>query len=387
MTAPPPRVSGARAVAPAVLLLVVLALTAPWPTSAETVGDLYATTSGGVLELHVASGKVITRVDVATSPSAAAFSNSGRSLYLASGLPQIGRIDIEVIELADSITLPINVAAVAVPLGQTAVTAGPARARLLLADLENGTISESERLPAAPDLLAADRRDPYAIAARSGSAWVAILDVGARTVSRLNLKGAVVGLAVDRAGGAGFVVTRSPNRVARIRFDDPAVLWSVPLPEQPTAVTSTSFGPIVSGSDELWATDGRTLAVWANQGTPTGILTASDDGSIVYLGTPDRVLAFDRTAGLRQSIRLQGSDRVLGLAAFPAPSSLSAGAGLASAGSARGASSARPPATSTLPDRSRASTEGSIPAGGAVVIFVIVLAAGLIVIRRLAPPD
>jgi DNA-binding beta-propeller fold protein YncE len=382
MSGPDTQIRRAWALAPACLFLTALALANPVLTRANGIGDLYAAASGGVLELHVASGRVVERVDVSPAPSGIAFSNDARSLYLANGSGQISRIDIATIQLAGSITVPIDVVALAIPRGRTAVAAGPGRTRVLLADLDDGRIRQTDRLPGAPNLLAADRRDPHAMAARSGSSWVAIVDVETGAVSKLDVGGAIVGLAVDRAGGAGFVVTRSPDRLTRIRLDDPAVLWKVPLPGQPTAVASTSFGPIVSGSDALWISDGLTAAVWTNQGAPTGILVTSDDGDFVHVGQPDRILTYDEAADLRQTISLPAADRLRGLAAFPARGSLSASTGSSDHGRA-----VRPPETSTLPTLLRGWTPGPVPLAGAMAIFAILMAAGLIVLRRHAPHD
>jgi len=344
---------------------------------ANGIGDLYAAVDGGILELHVASSAIVQRVAIPGTPSGMAFSNDARSLYLASGRARLDRIDIESIQLADNIATEIDLVTVAIPKGGTAVTAGPGRPRLLLAGLVDGKVRETDRLPGAPDLLTADRRDPHALAARSGASWVSIVDVDDGSVAVIDVQGDVVGLAVDRAGAAGFVVTRSPDRLTRISLVDHAVLWEVPLPGPATAVVSTAFGPIVAGSGALWSIDGDTAIEWAGEGSPSGILAASDGGDIVYVGQASAVLAFDANAQLQRTIALPATERLRGLAAFPAPGSLSAAAGRAGNGSG-----IEPPATSTLPPW--LVVWGATPAllAGALAVFATVLLLGLVVLRR-----
>ena len=387
--------SRSRQTAAALLVswLVTASFAGTTPAQANGIGDLYAAATGGVLELHVASGRIVQQVKVPSTPSGIAFSNDARSLYLAAGATRLDQIDIETISLADSISLPIDVVAVAVPKGVTAVAAGPGRPRLLLASLTDGTVTETDRLSAAPNLVSADRRDRRAMAARSGESWVAIVDSANGAVTELELTGKVVGLAVDRAGGAGFVVTRAPNRLTRVRLDKPAIDWEVALPELPTAVVSTAFGPIVAAADGLWRSNGKTATSWLAEGSPRGILAASDDGAILYLGQAMAILAFDATGELRQTIALP-DDRLRGLAAFPAPSSLS---GAAPSGSTSGSAttpavaSAMPgielPATSTVAAWIGSWTDAPAPFVGALAIFTIILGLGVLVLRRRSAPD
>lgn len=362
---------------------LTLLAAAPPIVSANGIGDLYATARSGVLELHVASAKVVGRVDMKVAPSGLAFSNDGHSLYVASNTTQVSLIDIASLQLTGSVTMPIDVTNVAIPQGQTLVAAGPARTHLLFASLDDGSIRDVGKLPGAPDLLAGDRHDRRAMAARTGASWVAIADVLTRAVSTLDVGGKVVGLAVDRAGDAGYAVTTAPNELVRIRFSDAKVAWRVTLPGAPTAVVSTSFGPIVAGAEALWTSDGVTARRWAGEGSPAGILAASDGGDFVYLGQGDHVLALGGDAKVAATVPLPANETLRGLAAFPARGSLTARTGSASGGTVK----IKPPETSTISALVRDWMRGPIPLAGAAAVFVVILSAGLILVRRLIPAD
>ena len=364
----------------AALVVFGLRLATPAVAHGNGIGDLYAAAEGAVLELHAASGKVVGAVDMSPDPSSIAFSNDGRSLYVATGAREVARIDIQTIQVQEVLAMPTEITAIAVPRGTTAVAAGPGGRELLLADLESRAVHRTSPLPGAADLLAADRREFRALAARSGSTWLAVVEAATAAVSILDVQARVVGLAVDRAGGAGFVVTEAPDQLLRIRLDHPAVLWTVGLPSAPTAVTSTAFGPVVAGASESWTTDGLAARAWSSEGAPSGVVAASDDGDFVYLGQPSGVLAIGRGGRIDRVIGLGSRGGAHGLAAFPARASLAT----------TGASTSPPasvamPVTSTLPEQSRALADRSGLFLVAAAVFLVLLAAGLVVVHRLPP--
>lgn len=341
---------------------------APPVVLANGIGDLYAGVPSGVLELHVASSTVIEEVDFAPAPLSLAFSNDGRTLWLARGQASLARIDIETISLGASLDLPGPARVTAVPEGSSVVVA-VGSSRLAIVDPATGRTRNSQALPAEPNLLAADRREPLAVAARRAADWIAILDPTDGSVRTVSLKGAVTAVAVDRAGDIAWAITSGPNRLWQIQLRDAKVTDQVDLPVAPTAVTSTAEGPVVAAGRQLWiAASGGVRRLGTTEADITS-LGASDDGRLVYVGRGGGVTTLDTDGVVLRKLALAVGRTPTALAAIPAPPSLGSGAGPGPAGSSASSVPA-PPNTSTSPIQALVEQ----PVGGAAVILGAVAA-------------
>ncbi len=353
---------------------------------ANGIGDLYAGIPGGLLELHAASASVVSELDFMPGPSSLAFSNNGRTLWAARGQRAITRIDIDSISMGAPIELSGPAVALTVPEGPSVLVAIQGANTLAIVDPASGLARASQPLPAAPDLLASDRRDSLVVAARRGDRWVSIVDPASGTNRTLNVEGSVVGLAVDRAGNIAYVLTSAPPSLWRIRLRDPKVLAHVDLgvlPVPPSSLVATRTGPVVSAGRELWlvgATDAHRLA---QTGATVAAMAVSDDGSFVYVGGATGAAAFDLSGAQLRTVALPGRATPLALAAVPGPSSLGPGAGSGlGAGGGGSAGKASPPATSTNPMQALAAqpVAGALLVAGSIGLALLLLAG----IRQLA---
>lgn len=314
---------------------------------ANGIGDLYAGVTSGVLELHVASSKVVEEVDFAPAAASLAFSNDGRTLWLARGQKSLGRIDIETISLGASLSLPGPARAAVVPQGGSIVVA-VGSLRLAIVDPATGRVRDSHPLPAEPNLLAADRREPLTVAARQADDWIAILDPTDGSVRTVSLKGAVAAVAVDRQGDTAYAITTAPNRLWRIQLREAKVTDQVDLSAAPTAVASTAQGPVVAAGRQLWIVASGGVRRLGTTEADISAIAASDDGRLIYAGRGGGVTAFNTDGVVLRKIALAAGKTPITLAAIPAPPSLGSGAGPGSSGSSA-SSVPVPPATSTNP--------------------------------------
>jgi sugar lactone lactonase YvrE len=352
-------VKRSRAATVLTLAVWVVVLAGGLPPSivlANGIGDLYAGVPSGVLELHVASSKVVEEVEFGPAATSLAFSNDGRTLWLARGQKSLTRIDIETISLGASLALPGPASAAAVPQG-SAIVVAVGSSRLAIVDPATGRVRASEALPAEPNLLAADRREPLAVAASRAAAWVAILDPSDGSVHTVSLKGTVAAIAVDRAGATAYAVTAAPNRLWRIQLATAKVTEQVELSASPTAVTSTTHGPVIASGRQLWlAASGGVRRLGTTEADILAI-AASDDGRLIYVGHGGGVTTLNTDGVVLRTLALAAGRTPNTLAAIPAPPSLGSGAGPGTSGPSGPSGSAGspasfgpvPPATSTNP--------------------------------------
>lgn len=351
-------------------------LTLPPAALANGIGDLYVAADGGVLEISVATAQLVTQVELDPAPRSIAFSNDGRSLYAANGTRSLDRIDIETISFDGAIQLPARATAVAVPNGETAVTAGPESRRLVLVNPVDQSFRETEPLPGTADILAADRRDRRVLAAQSGASWLAIVDADDASVVTAEVPGKIVAAAADRSRGGGYLVTRSPDRLFKIDYASGRVLWDATLPGPPIAVASMAGGPIVAGADALWTVSDGAALPWTTLPVPVVAFVANDDGGILYVALPDRVLALGLGGEVLKTVPIATTGGLHNLAAVPAP-----GPSLGGEGKGR---AIEPPATSTLPEQLSRWVAGRAPLLGALAVGATIILAGLLILRRRA---
>ncbi|HEX8939074.1 MAG TPA: hypothetical protein VF763_02835 [Candidatus Limnocylindrales bacterium] len=371
--------SSFRRLAAALVAVLWLAAVAS-PVAANGIGDLYAATRDGVLELHVDSARVVNVVPLVPGPTALAFSADGRALFAAGGLHRVVRIDIETLAVGDPVTLPGIAAALAYPQGIALAIALRDRGTIgVLSGAAGATeVRESGRLPGAPDLLAADRRDPRVVAAAIGASWVTVFDPATFALRSGTVTGAVTAVAVDRDRGGALVATRSPDRLYRLDLGDLHVLWQAALPAAPTAVAPTADGIVAAGGSSLWAvTRDGTRPFATAKGSIAG-LAVSDEGRVVHVAVGDQVQAFAADGTPARLLTLGTGRDASALAAVPAGSSLFAGGhgttGAATSGSSGGAG-VPVPVTSALADAaSRVLGSSVLPAALAVGFVVLLLA-------------
>lgn len=346
--------------------------------SANGVGDLYAATRAGVAEVLVAGGEVLATVPLRDIPRAIAFDPEGRVLYAATGGRNLEPIDIETLELTAAIPLPGVAGSLVHPNGPTLVVALAGDRRLALVDPGAGTTTRSAELPGSTDLLAADRRHPFVLAAESGKPWLALLAGDAPPVST-SLDARVTAVAVSRTGDL-VVATRAPATIRRLAPTDLAVAWSVDLPAAPDAVAALADGVVAAGGRTLWWIDRSGARPWRTVGQPVTALVGSDDGTVVYAATADGVEAM--TVDGRRSVHV-GLDLAPGstvLAPVPRPASLAG-----SDGRRPVTESGRPPATSTVGPGRPTSADLGLGLGVTLVVLVLGVAVARHVARESGP--
>ena len=354
------------------LALGSLALAAD-SAAANGIGDVYIAAGTHVLEIQVATQRIVNRVAVSPAATDLAFANSGRTLFISSGTQRLTTVDIASISVSGGIDLPAAAVALAVPLGSTVVAALPALDRVALVDSASGAVTLGDALPGAVNLLAADRRQAQALAASTGAAWIAVIDAtsGRTTVSRV--EGTIDALAVDR-GGTGYVATRNPAQLVAIDLQTGHPRWARHLSADPVAVASVQDGAVVASAHQLWRVTASGAHLWQSvSGTFTAI-AASDDGGVLLAleGTTLGAWTVDGTRAVRVSLGSDGPG--LALAAMPRPSSLLAPAtpGVPAGGATR----AGPlPATNVVDEAIAVVRAIPLPADVAGAVAVLLVAA------------
>lgn len=292
------------------------------PVSANGIGDVYVGAPAHVLEIQVSTKRVVNRVPVSPPATSLAFSNTGRSLYVANGSRQLVTIDIASISVSGSVDLPAPAAAVAAPLGSTLVAALPDLDRVALVDPATASVTLGAVLPGPVDLLAADRRDQRTLAAAKGQSWVAIVDPTSGHATVGHVTGDIVGLTVDRSGGIGYVVTRAPARIVALDLATGRQHWARSLSDDPVGVASTRSGVVVASAHRIWRVSSTSTHAWQ---TTTGTflaLTASDDGQVVLALEASTLDAWTSDGTRSARVPLSPDAPAVTLAAIPRPSSL-----------------------------------------------------------------
>lgn len=310
------------------LSMAILASAALAPAAlANGVGDLYAATPGGVLELQVDTQAVVSTVPVAPAPIALAFANDGRTLFTVSGGRHIASVDIATISPGTQRDVPENATGVAVPKGTSVVVAYPSGGMLGAWDPGADVLSQSGKLPGAPDLLTADRRDPHVAAAQSGKSWIASWNPADNSLRTTTVPGRVVAIAMDRDRGGVFVATSGPNKVYRLKLPSLSVDWSTAIPAIPSALAVLSGGVVAGGGTALWAVTSKSASPWATTAGAIRQLVASDEGSVLYAAETVRVEAFASAGTLARTITLSGEHAPRAIAPVPHASSIANGGG------------------------------------------------------------
>lgn len=375
----------------ALILAAALAAGASVGTAlANGIGDLYVATADGVDEVHVASETVVNDVPIKPAPVSLAFSPDGRQLYASAGGRWLTRIDIQSISVADTLSVPADVASLAHPHGDRLAIAIPTRRRLGILDTTDGTLTESAELPGAVDLLAADRRDPRVVAGEVGASWLAVFDVATSSLHTATLDGRIAALSVDRDRGAAYVATSDPNELLRISLDGLTVEWRTALPAAPDGIAALADRVIVAGETALWAVDRDGAASWGTAESPITSLAASDEGRVVYAAEGAAIEAFGLDGRPASRIDVVAGSGPRALAPVPRVSSLGDGSANGS-GSANGTGSGNSddepkpdaPSTDTIADRRDSLVGGPVVALGAILVGGIILVCAWLVLRRI----
>ena len=167
------------------------------------------------------------------------------------------------------VLLPAPGAALAHPNGEQVVAAVPSLRRLAILDAGTGTLSRSEALPGAVDMLAADPRDGRVAAAARGEGWVAILDPDNGSVRSTTIAGSVAAVALDGRAGIVVVATSAPNRIVALDLRDFATAWSMPMSTAPSAVAVTADRTFVAAGRTIWVLDRIASPGWPFVGAPS----------------------------------------------------------------------------------------------------------------------
>lgn len=382
---------GTASVATAFLAAATLGFATAGPVGANGIGDLYAASSAGVLELHVESARIVNTVPIAPAPTELAFSPDGRTLYAGAGGRHLVTVDIESISASGTIDLPDAAVALAYPKGEELVLAFPASKTLGVLDTATQNVIQSSVLPGAVDLLAADRRDDRVIAAQSNGSWVAVFDPGSGSVRTATIPGHVQAIGFDRADMLALVATQAPNRIVAISLATAKTSWSATLPGAPTAVTALGVQPLVAVGSAVWAVTRTSAAKWADAAGSVEALAPSDEGTVIYAQEEGQVEAFASTGKAVRTIKLSGTRAPAAIAPVPHASSIADGAGgsdgtgtgtgsgtgSATSGStpASGGGKQKPPSTDTVVDDAMrwVGTRQVLPGAIAVGVAILVL--------------
>jgi hypothetical protein len=389
----------------------------------ETTGDLYIASADGILEVVTASSSVLDTVSVPAGLGPIAIRPDGRELCALSGGRGIVRLDLESMAVTSHIVLPAPGAAIAYPRGEQLVAALPSLRRLAILDTGTGTLSRSEPLPGAVNLLSGDRRDGRVVAAARGEGWVAVLDPGTASVRSTTIAGNVVAVAFDGTAGIVVVATTAPNRLVGLDLRDFATAWSTPLSAAPSAIAMTTDRVFVDVGRTLWALDRvaspgwpftdvsssqPTARRWASLAKPTTALAMSDDGTFLYALETDRVEGFavqlsaadmSAAASATRTVLLAGSKAPLALVAVPGAKPFLGGPGAdpqsgvptaSAAGPAPGGGTSpapgggtpsNPPHTDTVRDDAGRWVDARQALPGALLVGIAILVMGLLAIR------
>ena len=390
---------------------------------AETTGDLYVASAGGILEVITSSGSVLNTVPVSPRPGSIAIRPDGRELFALAGGRAIVRIDLEAMAVTSRVALPATGAALAFPRGEQLVAALPTLRQLEILDTGTGRLSQSDQLPGAVNLLAADRRDPRVVAAASAGHWVAVLDPGTGSVRSTTIRGSVAAVAFDGSTGIVIVATTAPNRLVGLDLRDFTIAWSMPLSAVPSAVAVAADRTLVAAGQTIWAMESSAAPGWPFVGVPSAeavarpwaslarpatALTMSDDGTYLYALEADRVEGFpaqrpasaerssattSATPGATRTVRLAGSHAPFAVVAVPGAKPLNGGPGNAvSSGAPAPAASGpavspskgpvvTPPRTDTVLDGAGRWIDDRPILPGAVLVGLVILVVGVFAIR------
>lgn len=348
-------------------------LASPPPAAANGIGDVYVVTTADVVELHVASQRVVNTVAVPPPASSLAFSADGRTLFVASGARAVTSIDIASISVSGTLDMPAAATLVAQPQGSRVAVAFPDLRKLGFAGSD---VTLSAELPGSPEILAADRRDPRAIAAANGKPWVAVVDATTGKVVTLDVGGGVVALAVDRVGSLAYAATRDPDELVAFSLETGKETWRRALPESPVAVAATAGGPVVASAKRLWKVDATASRTWRDLAAAATSATASDDGQVIVVGEGTRLEGIRIDGTRNRTIPLGSLGAARAVAAIPRPSSL-LGSGVAAPSGTAAAAGSLPP-TNTLGTVVEWAGSGPVPPG----LVVLVLAGILIAVAR-----
>jgi DNA-binding beta-propeller fold protein YncE len=385
----------------ATLAVVGLVLPGASVALANGLGDLYVAVPGGVDEVFLAGQQIVTTVDVTGGGSDLAFTNDGAFLFVVDASGGLGRINIEEIRPDQSYTLAKDAVAVAHPKGTALFIALKDDAALAVLPRDETTTSEGPTLSGAADILAADPHENRFVAAQSGHSWLDIVEPSSAHVTRVQLDGDIVAVAIARAEGYAYVAMEGPNQVARVSLATGAVDWKADLSGAPSALAAVPEAAVVAVGDALFRVKDGQAAPWST--AATGIkglvtqLSASYEGAYVYVATEDAILAINEA----QPDSAPAAEVAVAGAAFLAPipkeSSLykgrgagtgpgsSAGAGNAT-GTGAGNSASQAPATDTEGDRGplwhRSGRDPLLPIGVGAAIVVGVLLCSRALLKR-----
>ena len=363
-------------------VLAALLVAAPaGPVLANGVGDLYVASTAGVLEVHVSTSTVVSKIEMPQPPQALAFTPDGKTLYVGSGGARVTPIDIETLAVGTDIATPGPVSALAFPAGQILVGTMPQRRTLVFITVHSNDIAESAELPGPGNLIAGDRRDPRVAVAEAGGNWLEVVDPATTQARKTTFAGQIQALAIDRNNNGGLLVaTSEPDALVRIDLTTLTVSWTITLPGIPTSVVALADSAVVAGGTNLWSVTASGATKFATAHDKVVAMSASDEGRFVHVAEPTAIEVFDAGGTLQRTLDL-GADRTpVALAAVPAGSSLYMGSGskpspkaAASIGTPGALATQKPPPTGTFVDTAT-NVIGYPPVQGALTVAVVILA-------------
>jgi DNA-binding beta-propeller fold protein YncE len=364
-----------------------LLVAAPAPALANGVGDLYLASPAGVLEVHVSTATVVSKIEMPQPPQSLAFTPDGKTLYVGSGGARVTPIDIETLALGSDIATPGPVSALAFPAGQILVGAMPQRRSLVFITVHGNEIAESAELPGPGNLLAGDRRDPRIAVAEAGGNWLEVIDPATQQARKTTLAGLIQALAVDRTGGDLLVATSEPDALLKIDLTTLVVARTMNLPGIPSSVVAMPEAAVVSGGTNLWYVTDEGAVPFATTRDRVVGLAASDEGKFVHVAEPAAVEVFDRSGKLQRTLEL-GKDRSpVALAAVPAGSSLYMGTGsnttprpASAAGTPGALATPKTPPTGTFVETAT-NVISYPPVQGALAVAIVILGLYWLVVR------
>ena len=281
----------------ATLAVAGLVLSGASVVLANGVGDLYVAVPGGVDEVHLAGGRIVTTVDTGGAGSTLAFTNDGAFLFVVDEEGSLGRINIEDITVDRTYSLGKDAVALAHPKGTSLFVALAGEAALAVLPQDEADTTEGPTLSGAADLLAADRRENRIVAAQAGHSWLDIVEPASAHVTKVQLDGDIVALAIARAEGYAYVAMEAPNLVVRVSLATGIVDWTVELSGAPSALTAVPEAAVVAIGDALFRVKSGKVAEWSTARTgiegPVTELATSDEGAFVYAATDTTIVAIN----------------------------------------------------------------------------------------------
>lgn len=277
--------------------LVVAGLVIPGASVAlaNGVGDLYVAGPDGVVEVFLAGQKIETTVDVGAAAAHLAFTNDGSSLFVVDAKGGLQRINIENINVDRTYSLSKNAVAVAHPKGTSLFVALAGEAALAVLPQDETATTEGPTLSGAADLLATDRRENRLVAAQAGHSWLDIVEPASAHVTKVQVDGDIVAIAVARAEGYAYVAMEAPNQLVRVSLTTGEADWKTDLPGAPSALTAVPEAAVVAIGDKLYHVKDGKASAWSTAKTgisgPVTELATSDEGAFVYAATEAGVIA------------------------------------------------------------------------------------------------